>query len=584
MTLPATDRTRSDFLRLLGYLNSYRLVFAIAVIGMLAYAAIDVFFLSNIETFIDEGLTQKNHQLLFQMGLAIPVIFLLRGIANFISTYALAWVGAQTVAKMRQQTFEHLISLPVSFHDKHSTGELISKITYDTEQVNQASSRALSILVREGAFVLGLLGYIFYLSWQLSLVFLILGPIVGVIVSFVSKRFREVSKRIQTAIGGVTTTTEQMLNSHKIVITHGGQEIEAKKFAKVNTQSRQQQIKLVSTRVASVAVIQIIASFALATVLLIASDPEFLESFSTGTFTTVLTFMMMMLRPLKQLTTVNSEFQRGLAACASIFAVLDTHSEEDTGTQVIERAKGKIKFDNVTFTYQGKEKPALNQVSLEIKPGQTVALVGKSGSGKSTISNLVTRFYNKQSGEITIDDIPVEALTLESLRKQFAFVSQSVTLFNDSIANNIAYGSGSAVTREQIVAAAKAAHVIEFTERMPNGLDTEIGENGVMLSGGQRQRIAIARAILRNAPILILDEATSALDTESERHIQEELDKLRIDRTAIVIAHRLSTIENADIIAVIDEGRVVEQGSHQELLAMNGQYRLLYDMQFSGDN
>lgn len=572
---------KNNFLRLLTYIREYRTVFSIAIIGMLAYAAIDVYFLSNIERFIDEGLTQKKHELLFNMGLAIPVIFFFRGVANFISTYALSWVGAKVVAKMRQQTFEHLIALPVSFHDQHSTGEMISKITFDTEQVNNASSKALTILIREGAFVIGLLAWVFYLSWQLSLIFLILGPAVGIIVSYVSKRFRLVSQRIQTAIGGVTTVTEQMLNSHKVVITHGGQKIEGEKFSEVNNESRQQQLKLVTTRVASVAVIQVLASFALSAVLIIASNPEFLDKLSTGTFTTVLTFMMMMLRPLKQLTTVNSEFQKGLAACNSIFAVLDSKTEVDTGTQVIKRVNGNIEFNNVTFTYQNKDKPALKNINLAIKSGQTVALVGKSGSGKSTLSNLITRFYDHDEGQILIDGMNINEFELTSLRKQFAMVSQHVTLFSDTIANNIAYGSADKVTNEQIIAAAQAAHVNEFANNMPNGLDTEIGENGVMLSGGQRQRIAIARAILRNAPILILDEATSALDTESERHIQEAIDRLRSDRTAIVIAHRLSTIENANLIVVVDEGQIIEQGTHNELLALNGHYRNLHDLQFT---
>ncbi|NTS77716.1 lipid A export permease/ATP-binding protein MsbA [Catenovulum sp. SM1970] len=571
------------FRRLFSYVAEYKFIFFIAILGMLGYAAIDVFFLSNIEKFIDDGLTAKNSDLLFKMGLAIPAIFLVRGISNFVSTYALAWVGNQVVAKIRQQTFNHLMHLPVSFHDQHSTGELISKITYDTEQLNNTSSKALTIMIREGAFVIGLLAWVFYLSWQLSLVFLILGPVVAIIVKTVSKRFRQVSRTIQNAMGGVTSTSEQMLNSHKVVLTHAGQEIEANKFAKINNVNRQQQLKLVSTRVMSVAVIQIIASFALATVLIIASKPEFLQSLSTGTFATVLTCMMMMLRPLKQLTTVNSEFQKGLAACASVFAVLDQEAEKDQGSKELERVKGNIEIKALTFTYPNAKEPALKNVNLSIPAGHTLALVGKSGSGKSTLSNLVTRFYDIEQGQILIDGNEVKSATLASLRKQFAIVSQSVTLFNDTIANNIAYGLGDNVSSEQIIAAAQAAHVLEFTDKMPDKLDTIVGENGVMLSGGQRQRIAIARAILRDAPILILDEATSALDTESERHIQQAIDELRQNRTAIVIAHRLSTIENADTIAVVDHGQIVEKGSHQALLDKGGYYSALYQLQFGSN-
>lgn len=581
---PVNEDTDRSFRRLLTYIKPFKVGFILSVIGMLGYAAIDVYFLSNIETFIDQGLTKKDHDLLLTMGLAIPLIFFIRGVFNFLSTYALAWVGNHVVATMRQQLFEHLMNVPVSFHDKHSTGELLAKITYDTEQINNASSKALLVLIREGAFVIGLLGWMFFLSWQLSAIFLVLGPIVAIIVRFVSKRFRQVSRRIQSAIGGVTSVSEQMINAHKVVIAHGGQEIEANKFDEVNSYNRQQQMKLTSTRTISVSIIQIIASFALAAVLIVASNPAFLDSLSPGTFTTVVTCMMMLLRPLKMLTTVNSEFQKGMAACSSIFAILDKQTERDTGTTQLQRVKGNIRYDNVDFTYPGKQKAALHGVSLEIGEGQTLALVGKSGSGKSTISHLVNRFYEIETGQISIDGIDVKSVTLTSLRRQFAIVSQQVVLFNDSVANNIAYGMADQVTAEQIQSAAQAAHVLDFTNNMPEGLDTVIGENGVTLSGGQRQRIAIARAILRDAPILILDEATSALDTESERHIQDAIDRLRSNRTAIVIAHRLSTIESADKIAVVDQGRVIEQGSHAELIELGGHYRVLHDLQFGTTN
>ncbi|WP_143869713.1 lipid A export permease/ATP-binding protein MsbA [Catenovulum sediminis] len=577
------QQTRILFKRLFSYVKNFRTGFIIAVIGMVLYSSIDAFFFSQIQTFIDEGLTQKNYQLLYYMGIAIPFVFLARGFANFLSTYSLSWVGTHVVASLRQDVFNHLMRVPVAFHDQNSTGDLIAKITYDIEQVQEASSKALMTLVREGAFVIGLLVVMFYLSWQLSLVFMVIGPIVGIIVRHVSRRFRMVSKRIQHAIGNVTAVSEQMLNGHKVVVMSGAQEQEADKFSDINRQTRQQQMKLVSTRAISVSAIQVIASLALAAVLIIASNPEFLNKLTTGTFTTVLTCMMTLLRPLKQLTTVNADFQRGMAACASVFELLDQATENDSGTINVERVKGSVDLKDVTFAYQGKNDAALKHINLSIPAGQTVALVGRSGSGKSTITNLLTRFYEYDSGEIFIDNKPIKSLTLKSLRNQFAMVSQHVILFNDTIANNIAYGMEETVSRAQIEAAAEAAYVTDFVHDLPHGLDTSIGENGMNLSGGQRQRITIARAILRDAPILILDEATSALDTESERRIQDAIEKLSENRTVIVIAHRLSTIENADNIVVMNHGEIVEMGDHQSLLAKNGTYRQIYDLQFTGN-
>jgi len=420
----------------------------------------------------------------------------------------------------------------------------------------------------------------FYYSWQLSVIFLFIGPVVAIIVSFVSKRFRKVSKNIQQAMGNLTTNVEQALQGHKVVLMFGGQDIEADGFAKRNNDNRQQNMKLVVSRILSTSLIQIIASIALATVLYVSSLPEMLETLTAGIFTTVIFCMTMLLRPLKQLTTVNVEFQRGMAASASIFSILDQELEPDTGQNRLEKAKGGIRFENVTFHYPNKEQPALTDISFNIEPGKTLALVGRSGSGKSTISNLLTRFYQIEQGQIMLDGMALPDISLKDLRKQFAVVSQHVTLFNDTIANNIAYACEDKVSREQIIQAAKAAHVLEFTEQMAEGLDTMVGENGLMLSGGQRQRIAIARAILRDAPVLILDEATSALDTESERLIQDALDKLQQNRTSIVVAHRLSTIEKADEILVIEQGRIREQGNHQQLLNRGGIYSQLHKLQF----
>ena len=572
----------SDFQikRFLEYLKAYKMPFVFAIIGMIGYSAVDTFVFAQLQPMIDESLGKNDHDYLRLAAYAIVPLFLLRGFFNFLGSYTLSWIGAQVVMRMRQQLFDKYIHLPVQFHDNHAVGGLISKVTYDTEQVANASGKALLTLVREGALVIGLLCVMFYYSWQLSLIFLLIGPLVAIIVSFVSKRFRVVSKNIQQSMGNLTSSVEQAVKGHKVVIMFGAQEIERERFKQKNNHNRQQTMKLNVTQILSVSSIQVIASIALAVVLFIASTPGMLEKLTAGVFINVVFCMVMLLKPLKQLTTINNQFQRGMAACASIFEILDEQDEADNGKINVERAKGKIVFDDVTFAYPGKERPALTNVSFTAHPGQSIALVGRSGSGKSTISSLLTRFYTPQQGEIRLDDNPLTDIDLKSLRAQFAVVSQNVTLFNDTIANNIAYGAKQNVSREEIVNAAKMAHVEEFLANLPEGLDTVIGENGLMLSGGQRQRIAIARAILAQAPILILDEATSALDTESERLIQDALETLQKRCTSIVVAHRLSTIENADCIMVVEQGHIIEQGKHDDLLAKKGHYAQLHALQF----
>mgnify|MGYP000638912321 CR=1 FL=1 len=572
--------TSNIFRRFSVYLKDFKFAFFIAIIGMIGYSAIDVAVISQLKPIIDDSLGKGDYEYLRLAAYFIVPLFILRGIFNFLGTYTVAWIGNHVVMQMRQQLFSRYIHLPVKFHDNTGTGQLISKVIYDTEQVSNAAGKALLTLVREGALVVGLLLSMFYYSWQLSLIFVLIGPVVAVIVSVVSKRFRLVSKRIQEAMGDLTAAVEQVIKGHKVVLMFGGQDLEDKQFTNKNNHNRQQNMKLIIARILSVSSIQVIASIALAVVLYIASFPGLVESLTPGVFINVVVNMTMLLKPLKQLTTVNSEFQKGMAACVSIFDVLDQQVEVDQGTHRIARVAGKIEFNNVTFSYPSKDLPALKNISFLVKPGQTFALVGRSGSGKSTISSLLTRFYDNQMGEILVDDILLKDMPLKDLRRQFALVSQHVVLFNDTIANNIAYGSQGKVNREQILAAAKTAHVMEFLEQLPDGLDTIVGENGFMLSGGQRQRLAIARALLLDAPILILDEATSALDTESERLIQEALDKLQQNRTSIVVAHRLSTIENADNILVIEAGEIIEQGNHQSLVLQNGVYSQLYNMQF----
>lgn len=578
-----TPGPAATFRRLFSYLKPYRAGFGLAIIGMIGYALVDVFFISNFSEFIDRGIAAKDYAYLAWAPAVVVLLFILRGVFNFIASYCLTWAGTNIVKDLRQQLFRHMMQLPVSYHDKHSTGELISKITFDAEQIKQASSKALVVLIHEGAFVVGCLALMFWNSWQLSAIFLLIAPLIAYIVSVVSKRFRRISNNMQTAMGDVTTSSEQMLNGHKVILAFGGQDIEDARFNKINHNNRSLDIKLEATRAVSVSLIQVIASFALAFVIYLASFPEMLNTLTPGKFSEIITSMMLLLKPLKQLTTVNSDFQKGMSAADSVFKVLDEATERDTGTVVLQQVKGRIEFKDVTFNYPGHEKQVLTDINFIVEPGQTVALVGRSGSGKTTISSLLARFYEIETGRVEVDGVSVQDCTLKSLRKQIAVVSQQVVLFNDSIANNIAYGFEGELTRQQIELVAERAHVIEFAKNLPQGLDTVIGENGVTLSGGQRQRIAIARALLRQAPVLVLDEATSALDTESERKIQSAFDDLMKDRSSIVIAHRLSTIENADQILVMDGGRIVERGTHKSLLADDGYYASLYKMQF-GEN
>jgi len=565
--------------RLAVYIKGRKLGLIMGVIGMIGFAAVDATFVYSIKPLIDEGLTGNNPQVLKWMPIFVMVIVTARGICNFMASYGTAWVGHNVVMDLQQALFVKLLRMPVHYFDEQSTGGLLSKITYDTNQVRATASSTLINLVREGATAFALMVMMFFQSWQLSLIFFVVGPIVGVIISLVSKRFRKISTRIQHAMGSVTTAAEQMINGYREVVMFGGQTKEEQRFRQVSNHVRQQNMKLVAAQAISTPVVQIIAATALALVLYLASFRSVMDTLTPGTFTVVITSLFMLMRPLKQLTQVNTEFQRGVAACTSLFAVLDMESEQDQGTYRVERARGELEFRDVSFRYAGADKPALDSLNLRVAANTTVALVGRSGSGKSTLTNLVTRFYNPGSGQITLDGHDLQHYELACLRSQIALVSQHVHLFNDTIANNIAYAMEPRVSLEQIREAARTANALEFIDKLPQGLDTMVGENGVLLSGGQRQRIAIARALLRNAPILILDEATSALDTESERLIQQALEALQRNRTSLVIAHRLSTVENADQIVVLDDGRIIEQGTHGALLQADGMYAQLHKLQ-----
>lgn len=574
--------TFKTFKRLFPTIAPYKWGLVVGAIALVLNALVDSGLIYLLKPLLDDGFGHADHGFLKLMAVLVVVFILVRGITNYIAGYCLAWVSGNVVMSMRRNIFQHLMYMPVSYFDQNPVGRSLSRVTYDTEMVATSSSHALVTIVREGAYLISLFVVMLYTSWQLSLVLFFMAPIIGTLIGIVSKRFRKLSRNIQSSMGELTVTTEQMLKGHKVVLSFGGQQVEKERFDRVSNDMRRKGMKIISADGISDGLVQLIASFALSVVLYLATVEGLqIEDLTAGSFTVVFSSMMAMLRPLKSLTNVNSQFQRGMAACQTLFEFLDLPIEKDNGTVKVERAKGEICFDDVSFSYDGKEEKALNHISFSLPQGKTVALVGRSGSGKSTIANLLTRFYDIDEGRITLDGINIQDYQLANLREQCSIVSQQVHLFNDTIANNIAYAATDKYSREQIIAAAKAAHAMEFIDKLEYGLDTVIGENGASLSGGQRQRLAIARALLRNSPVLVLDEATSALDTESERAIQAALAELQKDKTVLVIAHRLSTIEKADEILVVDHGQIIERGSHHELLAQNGAYKQLHSLQFS---
>ncbi|AUI65945.1 MULTISPECIES: lipid A ABC transporter ATP-binding protein/permease MsbA [Glaesserella] len=574
--------TWQTFKRLWPMISPFKWGIVAAMVAMIFNAAADAYLITMLQPLIDEGFGESERSFLKMMAFIVVGLIFARGITSFISAYCLAWVSGKVVMNMRQKVFKHLMFMPVTFFDQNSSGKLLSRITYDSEQIASSSANALQSVVREGVYIIFLIATMFYFSWRLSLVLFLIGPVIAILIRVVSKRFRTLSRNMQESMGNMTESAEQMLRGHKVVLSFGGQKVEEERFNHTSNDMRRKGMKMMAASAIADPIIQVIASLALAVVLFVAGSPEIIgDDLTAGEFAAVIGALMGILRPLKTLTNVNAQFQRGMAASQTLFTLFDLPTEKNEGTYQIERAKGDIRFENVTFTYFGKEQPALKNISFNLPAGKTLALVGRSGSGKSTIANLITRFYEIDSGNIYLDDHKIQDYTLNNLREQCAIVSQQVHLFNDTIANNIAYAAKDKYSREQIEAAAKAAYATEFIEKMPQGLDTVIGENGVSLSGGQRQRLAIARALLRNSPVLVLDEATSALDTESERAIQAALDELQKDRTVLVIAHRLSTIENADEILVVDHGEIIERGSHKALLEKGGAYKQLHQMQFS---
>jgi len=567
--------------RLLGYAWRDWPVLVISVIGMSVAASTEATFAWLMQPMLDGTFVDKDPDVIRWIPWALLGVFILRGVASFVATYGMMKVARSIIHDLRQAMFVKLMRLPTAFYDRNASGQLTSKLIFDVERVAIAATSALTVVVRDSLTIVGLLGFMFYTNWKLALVFLFLGPAIILMLVAVSKRFRRISKRIQDSMGDVSSLSQQVTEGQRVVKIFGGESYEERQFGRANEYNRRQNMKLAITSALSVPVAQFLGAFGLAVILFIATSKSMLTDLSVGTFMSFVTAAMLLLAPMKRLTMVQSTVQQGIAAAQSVFSLMDEEGERDTGTRTLERAQGDIEYKDVSFFYDPAKGKVLDGVSFRAEPGQVVAIVGRSGSGKTTLVGLLPRFYDRSGGEIRIDGIPIEELSLDSLRAQIALVSQDIVLFNDTIASNIAYGALAGTDTADIIRAAEAAHAMEFIRELPQGLDTQVGDKGVLLSGGQRQRIAIARALLKDAPILILDEATSALDSESERHIQAALQVLMKNRTTLIIAHRLSTVENADKILVLRDGRIVESGRHAKLLAAGGDYAALYQMQFN---
>ncbi|MCF8007564.1 MAG: lipid A export permease/ATP-binding protein MsbA [Methylovulum sp.] len=567
--------------RLLVYVKPHRNLFFISIIGFLLYSSTQPLFASLIQQIIDT-LQSSSREKMMYLPLFFSGLVVVRGVGNYLGNYFLAKVSLNVIHTLRCQIFDKYTQLPTEHFDANNSGHMISRITHNVNQVAQATTNAVRKVVQEGLTALGLLVYLFYTNWLLSLVFLVVAPIIALLVNYVSKRLRTLSKRIQDSIGDMTHITSELVNGHRIVRSYGGEAYERQRFLESSLDNRRQSLKSTTTEAIHNQGMQLIIAVALAFLMYMALF--FMEQSSVGTFVGYLTAAFLLPRPIRQLSDANSDIQKGIVAAESLFQVLDEASETDAGQYETQHCQGALVIQNLSFHYASSTEMTLKNITVNAEPGQIIALVGASGGGKSTLVNLVSRFYPCAAGQIFLDGVDINEYKLSNLRRQIALVNQHVTLFNDTIANNIAYGALASASRAEITAAATDAYAMEFINQLPNGLDTEIGENGVKLSGGQRQRLALARALLKNAPVLILDEATSALDTESERYIQTALQKVMRNRTTLVIAHRLSTIENADVILVMEQGRIIERGSHQQLLAQQGAYARLHAMQFKHTN
>jgi subfamily B ATP-binding cassette protein MsbA len=564
--------------RLFDYAWRYKWAFPVALLGMVLMGATAAGISSVMKPLVDEGFVARNPDIIRQAPLWIVLFAAARGFASFLGEYTTSWIGRRVIHDLRNACFARVLRLPTGYFDLHAPGRLIAKLIFDVEQIAGAVTQGLVTVIGDGITAMFLFGFLLYTNWRLALFLLIVAPVSMLLVRLMSRGFRRTSRKIQLSIGDISRIAQEATEGERLIKAFGAAEYEQSRFADANRSNRRQALKKSAISVSGMALIQLVGSFGFALMMYAAlSDPKM----TAGMFVSFVVATTWLMGPLRRLAKVNEVLQTALAAASSAFELLDEPSEQDDGRKAIERVRGRVDYRNVRFRYPGAQVDALQGVSFTIEPGQTLALVGASGSGKTTLASLLPRFYRVGGGEILLDGINIEELTLANLRAHVALVGQETLLFDDTLANNIAYGSDKPIDRAQLMDAARTAHVLEFAERLPQGLDTRVGEKGGTLSGGQRQRVAIARALYKNAPILILDEATSALDTESERLVQDAMRKLLVGRTTLVIAHRLSTIEHADRIVVLSRGAVVESGSHRELLARGGAYANLYRMQFA---
>jgi subfamily B ATP-binding cassette protein MsbA len=564
------------FRRLFAYSLNYWPSFLIAVLGMSITAATETAFPALMKQLMDKGFQGVSAFPVWWVPIVILGIFIIRGAATFVATYSMAWLANNVLRDIRQAMFNKLVTLPSTAFDAKSAGQLISKMISEAQQVLLAATNVITVLIRDGLILVGLLAWLFWINWKLTLIVLFLIPTLAALVRTFSKRLRAVGRNHLIATGDMTSAVEEVISGYRVVKIYGGEDYEKERFSGVNSNFRGQEMRYAIAAGLQTPISQLIAALGVSVAVSIALLQTRAGAATTGDFVSFITAMLLMFSPLKHLAEINSNLQRGLAAAEGVFNLLDEPSETDTGTKLLGRSSGQIRFLSVTVQYPNRDSPALNSVNLEIPAGQTYALVGPSGGGKSTFVNLLPRLYDVNSGSITLDGVDIRELKLKNLRAQIALVSQDVVLFNDTIAKNIAYGR-SDLSDAEISEAAKAADLLNFIDSLPQGMQTVVGDRGVRVSGGQRQRIAIARAVIKDAPILILDEATSALDTQSESNVQNAIERLREGRTTIVVAHRLSTVLDADRILVLDQGRIVQSGTHQELIGATGLYRVLYD-------